>query len=152
MVEVQQKRKRKKSFNAWNKPTQPPARRRLYLSNTIKESWKCESGFLCMLLLWETIRNQSCSTILHISWRSFFSLNKKLINHSAEAEYGDHVCRTHRKQLLAFPAGTADSALIVGARRRPLLWTVLIRSVFDLHGHKKKEPTSNVNKWLYRNS
>lgn len=43
-----------------------------------------------------------------------------------------HNYSTHRKQLLAFPAGTAHSALGAGARRCPLLWTVMVCSVFIL--------------------
>lgn len=49
---------------------------------------------------------------------------------------------THRKQLFAFPARTTHSALVAGARWRPLLWTVLVCSIFTLANYR--EGTSNT--------
>lgn len=54
---------------------------------------------------------------------------------------------THRKQLFAFPAGTTHSALVAGARRCPLLWTVLVCTIFTLWNYR--EPTSNTQRRLY---
>lgn len=55
---------------------------------------------------------------------------------------------THRKQLFAFPARTTHSALVAGARWRPLLWTVLVCSIFTLT-HKQPHQTLNQSVWLY---
>lgn len=54
---------------------------------------------------------------------------------------------THRKQLFAFPAGTTHSALVAGARRCPLLWTVLVCTIFTLWNYR--ETTSNTQRRLY---
>lgn len=50
---------------------------------------------------------------------------------------------THRKQLFTFPARAAHSALATGARWRPLLWAVLIRSIFTLPSYRKVKAELN---------
>lgn len=44
---------------------------------------------------------------------------------------------THRKQLLAFPAGTAHSALVTRTGWRPLLWAVLVHTIFTLDSYRQ---------------
>lgn len=54
---------------------------------------------------------------------------------------------THRKQLFTFPARAAHSALVTGARWRPLLWAVLIRSIFTLPSYRKVKAELNPRHW-----
>lgn len=56
---------------------------------------------------------------------------------------------THRKQLFAFPARTTHSALVAGARWRPLLRTVLVCSIFTLANYREATSNTEPIKWLY---
>lgn len=59
-----------------------------------------------------------------------------------------HNYSTHRKQLFAFPARTTHSALVAGTRWRPLLWTVLVCSIFTLTNYRQATSTTESLKWL----
>lgn len=125
----------------------------------IRNSWaKCHSAASrceCITVKQSVPGNSACMFNISFQHREVGGLYRWIGNQSlcCSIEYKRPTTAynysTHRKQLFAFPARTSHSALVARARWRPLLWTVLVCSIFILANYREATSNTEPIEWSY---